>query len=401
MTEEQIAYCRSLSPDSQARLPFQKPVFADISNARLASQAMLQLMAARKIPESWLKKNLFIPDRQSLEQCTSSLVAAWKKSLIPPNIEILADACAGLGMDAFHLGEGIPELFLFEENQQRAEALGMNAAKIREGKTNISVGHMEEEKLRQLAGAGNRFLLYADPDRRDGDGGRIRGWESYRPDIREFCKILRGSGALLLLKLSPLEDPESLAAVIPETRRIILVSVHNEVKEVLMMIEFSGEEKHPVYEAVELRNSGEVFIIPIPTHLEGNPEHNHAVPGAFILDPLASLRKGRFAACMAEEGGWKCLSAAGRLFTSAFAPSTFPGRVFQIKNVYDSLAAFRREFTKTNCHVVARDFPADAEEIRKKLNLTETGIAYLFCYRNREGKNTYVHCERTNNFSAV
>ena len=392
MNEEQIAYCRNLNAEEIARLPFRKQVFRELSNAELAAQASLQQAASRKIPPQWLEKNLFIPDRQALEQCTSALVARWKQSLVPEEAEILVDASAGMGIDALHLAENIPELLLFEDHPGRAAALRRNVPVIRAAKTEITEGMLRDEVLEQLSRRGKNLLLYADPDRRDDAGGRLRGWENFRPDVRRFCQILRNSGSGFLLKLSPLEDPEELAEYLPELRRVFLVSVHNEVKEVLLYLEFSGESQSPVFEAVELRNSGDVRRILIPPFREGQPSPCQPEAGGYLLDPFASLRKGRFAACLAEERGWKCLSAKGRLYFSPGWPEDFPGRVFRIEAVFDSLNSFRNNFSGNSCHVVARDFPADAEDIRKKLRLVEAGTSFLFCYRNPSGERFFLLC---------
>jgi hypothetical protein len=394
MNEAQIRYCRSLSEEEINRLPFRNQVFENTSNAVLAKQAGLQKLAARKLPPDWLEKNILIPDRQALEQCSSALTAAWKKTMLPRHIHVMADACAGLGVDAIFLAEGIPELQLYENHPDRAEALRFNAGKIRSAKTLIQEAKLEEEQLRRLAAIGSGFLLYADPDRRDAGGSRMRSWESCQPDVRLFYRILKNSGARLLAKFSPLEDPEELANEFPGLSRAVLLSVHNEVKEVVLFWDFGAELLTPVFEAVDLKNTGEARQVRIPVELKGIPKKASPMPGYFLLDPLAGLRKGRFAACLAEEQGWMQLSARARLYTSSVKPENFPGRVFQIEAVFDSLSVFAKSFQSKSCHVVSRDFPIDAEEIRKKLGFREEGSAFLFCYTDPAGKRVFLLVER-------
>lgn len=394
MNEAQIRYCRSLSEEEINRLPFRKQVFEDASNAVLAQQAGLQKLAARKLPLEWLEKNILIPDRQALEQCSSALTAAWKKTMLPHHIRVMADASAGLGVDAFCLAEGISELQLYENHPGRAEALRSNAGKIRDAKTKIYEEPLGEEKLRILASQGSGFLLYADPDRRDAGGSRMRSWESCQPDIRLFYRILKNTGARLLVKFSPLEDPEELAIEFPGLSRAVLLSVHNEVKEVILFWDFETELPEPVFEAVDLKNTGEVMQVRIPVELKGMPKTASPLPGYFLLDPLAGLRKGRFAACLAEEQGWLQLSARARLYTSGLMPENFPGRAFRIEAVFDSLSVFAKYFQSKSCHVVSRDFPVDAEEIRKKLCFREEGSAFLFCYSDSAGKRVFLLTER-------
>jgi hypothetical protein len=395
MTEEQISYCRQINPASLAGLPFRKQIFPDITNSEIAEQANLQLIAARKLPAAWLENNIFIADRQAIEQCTSALVAVWKKSLVPKDVFRFGDACAGIGSDAFHLSEQIEELYLFENHPLRAAALRRNAPIIRQGKCWVTEGSLAPEHLRELAAAGKNFMLYADPDRREEGGRRLRGWENFRPDILPYFDILRTTGSKMLLKLSPLEDPEALAPGLPGLSAVYLVSVHNEVKEVLFYFDFDMDPAPVRFEAVELRRSGEIIRVRIPVELDGNALPGNAIAGNYLLDPLASIRKGRFASCLAEAEGWKRLSSAGRLYSSENIPEHFPGRIFRIEGVYDSPSSFRKNFRGTSCHVVSRDFPADAEEIRKKLQLKEEGDHFLFCFKDDSGKRRVVlHCLR-------
>ena len=394
MNEAQIRYCRSLSEEEINRLPFRKQVFEDTSNAVLAQQAGLQKLAARKLPLEWLEQNILIPDRQALEQCSSALTAAWKKTMLPEGITLLADASAGLGVDAIFLAEGITELQLYENHPDRAEALRFNAGKIRDAKTLIQEGSLEEEQLRRLAAMGGNFLLYADPDRRDAAGSRMRSWESCQPDIRSFYRILKNTGARLLVKFSPLEDPEELASEFPGLSRAVILSVHNEVKEVVLFWDFTDESPVPVFEAVDLKNSGGVMQVRIPVELNGVPLPAEPKPGHFLLDPLAGLRKGRFASCLAEQERWLSLSVRARLYTSGLKPENFPGRVFRIEAVFDSLSVFEKYFQSKSCHVVSRDFPVDAEEIRKKLGFREEGSSFLFCYSDPAGKRFFLLTER-------
>jgi hypothetical protein len=197
----------------------------------------------------------------------------------------------------------------------------------------------------------------------------------------------------MLIKFSPLDDPEEIAAAMPGATAVYILSLHNEVKEVLMLWDFSVMG-NTIFEAVDLRRSGEVQRIRIPVHLEGRPDFSEVRAGQFLLDPLASIRKGRFAACIAEELGWQQVSARARLYMTDSMPDEFPGRVFQLVSTYSSPSAFRKEFKGKNCHIVSRDYPASADELRKSLKLREEGEDYLFCFTDEAGQRRIVHARR-------
>jgi hypothetical protein len=282
---------------------------------------------------------------------------------------------------------------LFEPDANRAAALRYNAPSLLSAEAEVREHPLSEVELKKLAESGSGFLLYADPDRRREDGKRKVHWTECSPDVRIFHRILKDTKSRLLVKFSPMDEPEEIAQALPGVSAVYLVSVHNEVKEVLMLWDFSspGEAR---YQAVDLRRSGELQNISIPVQLEGRPIIGEARAGHFLLDPLAALRKGRFAACLAEEQGWKQLSARARLYVSESRPAGFPGRVFEILGTYVSASAFRSVFAGNSCHLVCRDFVVSAEELRKSLKLREEGEDFLFCFSDEAGQRRIVHTRR-------
>jgi hypothetical protein len=388
-----LDFCRRLEHEEAGRLPFRKTLFEGISNAWLAEQASLQRLATSKLPEWAGLDNIVFPDRQALEQCTSSLAANWKKSLLPPGIRVLADASAGLGVDAFSLAEKAERTILFEPDANRAAALRYNSTALQRADAEVKEHALSEEELKKLAEGGSGFLLYADPDRRREDGKRKVHWTECTPDVRMFHRMLKYTECRLMVKFSPMDDPEEIAEALPGVSAVHLISIHNEVKEVLMLWDFSSPVE-PCYQAVDLRRNGEVQQISIPVRLEGRPVIGQVRAGHYLLDPLASLRKGRFAVCLAEEQGWKLISARARLFVSENQPVSFPGRVFEMLGTYPSGSAFRTAFGRNSCHLVCRDSGLSADELRKSLKLREEGEDYLFCFTDEAGQRRFVHTRR-------
>lgn len=388
-----LRFCRQLRSEDLPGIPFRKPILEGVPNAWLAEQAALIQLAAGKLPDWAEMENVVYPDRQALEQCSSHLVARWKKSLLPSGVDVLADASAGLGVDAFTLGEGIRRLLVIEPDLKRAFALRYNSDSLRKGDMEVRESPLSEKELTELAVSGSRFLLYADPDRRSEEGKRKFHWTDCLPDVRIFYRILKDQGCRMMVKFSPLDDPEEINAALPGARAVYVVSVHNEVKEVLILWDFSSPGE-TVFHSVDLRRSGEVEEVLIPVHLAGRPDPGEIRSGHYLLDPRAGLRKGRFADCLAEAMGWKQVSTSARLYLSEAIPAGFPGRIFQILQEYPSPSSFRKEFAGNSCHLVARDFPVSSEDLRKKLKLREEGSDYLFCIRDDKGFRRVIHAKR-------
>ena len=80
ITEEILLFCRNISDADLKKLPFQKAVFEDVSNAWLVTQAQCYQIAKRKIPVWWAKAQVVFPDPQAVEQASSEWLARWKQT---------------------------------------------------------------------------------------------------------------------------------------------------------------------------------------------------------------------------------------------------------------------------------------------------------------------------------
>ena len=386
LNEQVIAYCKALAPGEIEKLVFKKQVFSGIPNSWIATQSSLQALAAKKIP-SWDKiPGLVYPDKEALEQCTSETVAFWKKSLVPKETALLADLSAGLGVDGFMLATEISNLVLFEPDENRAKYLVHNASKIRPSSTQVICGPASDSDLEALVAGKKSPFFYVDPDRRNVEGKRLSHWRDCQPDVSQIYAVLKNTPARLLVKFSPLDDPEEICAALLGAKEVYIVSVHNEVKEVLVLWDFSALTESTEYYACNLLRSGQIDCRKIPVQLLGRPMPGRAQKGHFLLDPWAALRKGRFSKCMAEEGGWTQISGNARLYSAADLPLFFPGRIFRIEDIIDGLSSFGKQHSGMDFHVISRNFPETAEQIRKQFKWTERGNDFIICFCNDAGE---------------
>lgn len=386
ISEEVIAFCKSLASGEREKLVFKKQVFSGIPNSWLATQSSLQALAAKKIPSWDTIPGLVYPDKEALEQCTSELVASWKKSLVPRETDLLADLSAGLGVDGFSLAADISNLVLFDPDENRAKFLVHNANKIRQLSTEVICGPATDVHLETLAEGKKCPFFYVDPDRRNVEGKRLSHWRECQPDVSRIYEVLKKTSARLLVKFSPLDDPEEICEALGGAKAVYVVSVHNEVKEVLILWDFSALTETTDYYACNLLRSGEVDCRKIPIQLLGRPLPGRAQKGHFLLDPWAALRKGRFSKCMAEEAGWTKLSGTARLFSVGDIPEFFPGRIFRIEDIIDGLSSFGKQHSGMDFHVISRNFPETAEQIRKQFKWTERGNEFIICFCNDAGE---------------
>ncbi len=397
LSPKHLAFSKNLSAADRQKLPFRKPVFPEVDNARLVEQSQLYGLAKEKLPTWWERADLIFPDRVALEQCSSELVARWKCRLIEPEIEHLIDVCAGLGVDSFFLGTNARKLTAFESDPNRARFLHHNLERLRPEGVVLKPEPFEVSSLEHINFNEEHVLVYADPDRRSAEGQRLSSWKDTRPSVQELHSFLRIRPSVLLVKLSPMDDPDEILEALPGADSVWIVSVSNEVKEVLIRWDFRKENVLPVFRVVDINKKGQYAEIEIPQEQVDSPAIGSPSPNQYLLDPWAGIRKGKSAMLLASAEKWTLLSKEARLFASLEEPLDFPGRVFQVESVFDSLAEFSRQFKSKGLHVVSRNFPQSADDMRKKYKWGESGDQFLFCFENSSGRKSIVLTHRLEN----
>jgi len=63
----------------------------------------------------------------------------------------------------------------------------------------------------------------------------------------------------------------------------------------------------------------------------------------------------------------------------------------------DSVSSFAKGLKSKSLHVVSRNFPQSADDIKKKYQWEEKGDQYLFCYQNASGQKVVLLTERMEN----
>lgn len=354
-------------------------------------------LAKDKLPLWWERGDLIFPDRVALEQCSSELLARWKSRLIEPEVDHFIDVCAGLGVDSFFLGTNARKLTAFESDANRARFLQHNLERLRPEGVVLKQEAFEVSVLEGIDFDQEPVLVYADPDRRSAEGQRLSSWKNTRPSVQELHSFLRTRPSVLLVKLSPMDDPDEILEALPGADAVWIVSVSNEVKEVLIRWDFRKENALPVFHVVDINKKGQYAEVEIPREQMDSIAFGSVATNQYLLDPWAGIRKGKSAMLLASAEKWTLLSKEARLFSCPEEPLDFPGRVFQVESVFDSLAEFSRQFKSKGLHVVSRNFPQSSDDIRKKYKWEESGDRFLFCFENSSGRKSIVLTSRLEN----
>ncbi|MCC6459230.1 MAG: hypothetical protein IT260_02090 [Saprospiraceae bacterium] len=339
--------------------------------------AVAQIEALRKVQHkipSWYRFDLEFPAQLSLEQASSEATARFKAALIPSGRH-MADLTGGMGVDAFFFAQAFEQLTYVERNPALAALARQNFAAL--GATGIRV--VEADTLDFLQQDSASFdLIYLDPARRDAPGRRVFQLSDCQPDILAIQATLLQKAPKVLLKTAPMLDLQQAVAQLGTVTHIWVVSVDNEVKEVLYLLE--NEAPPPADIPVEAVCLGE----PTRSFVFSRAEEQSAgvafsAPLDYLYEPDAALLKAGAFKCLAQRFGLYKLHPNTHLYTSTQALPDWPGRAFRVEAVlkYDRRAV-QAALPDGRANVAVRNFPDTAEAVRKKLGLKDGGAGYLF-----------------------
>ena len=339
---------------NRGRDPLEVALDRNTPHARLvATQVKYLARAEAKLP-SYAAAQCILPPL-AFEQASSEACAAHKRIAGGA----VLDLTCGLGADAFFLARRFRRVVTLERDQTLARIAAENFRRL--GATNIEVVNTSAEAY--LAQPGLHFdWVYADPDRRSGDGRKLVRLEDCSPDILSLMPLIGRTSGRLCVKNSPLFDIGEALRLFPGAR-VEAVSLGDECKEVVIYADGTG----PGITATAL-GRGSFTATPAQA---GAPPH----PGAFEPDryrwlvvPDVALQKARLAR-LHLRGKADIWSENGYGFATE-RPEGIIGKVFAIERIepYDP-RRLKRAFKGRGAELMKRDFPFAAEELGRRLGV--------------------------------
>ena len=309
-----------------------------------------------------------------------------------PRYELL-DMTAGLGIDFICMAKALSthgkDCVAVEFNPEKADALrenllvtGLSEAVVVNGDSMDYISGMPDNSIR---------LLFADPARRGEMNSRIYNPSDCIPDVVGRWENLLNKADWVMVKNSPLLDLRRALEIFPDTVRIVVTSVRNECKEVVVIARRNG-----IFEGVECIN---LLSSPSDQTTDSNPSQRIFIPsslwhedssgtpiadaddlkeGAWIYEPNASLMKARPWAILCRNfGSLKKLSPNCNLFLSAEPHPVFPGRRLRIMSLPDGKAE-RKALKGARWNVATRNYPLRPEELARKLGVKYGGDGFIY-----------------------
>ena len=408
-------------------------------------QIQARQVLSKKLP-SWAENDeLIFPKKLSLEQCSSELTAKYKASLSTELVEerlstkehentrkgfsedscglvdkerVLVDLTGGMGVDTAFLSDNFDKTFYVEMQEELCEIAKHNFKVLNK---NIEVVNDNAEHFLTICGEVD--CIYLDPARRDEYGRKMVSLHDCSPDVVELHDLLLEKAKRVLIKVSPMLDIEMVKKELKDISAIHVVAVRNECKEVLISQRTTDNGQQSVgvsqnlsVSATDLRE-GWNFTFFEEEELDAQWTLADGI-GKYLYEPGVACMKAGCFKLLSQRYGLDKLHRNSHLYTSDELISDFPGRIFEVMEVFPFDKKTKKEISsrcqqttdngqqtlsivelkptansqqpkakdqqptaksqQPKASVATRNFPLSAEELKKNLGVQDGGEYYVF-----------------------
>ncbi len=405
LTEKEIEFIVKNEGTDPTRLLLGASKYPDIDVGLCVSCIESRRKLKTKLPLWYSNPSLLYPFPLSAEQCSSQATGEFKREIISGilsgSIGVTgADLTGGMGVDSFFLSQLCQNggcFHYFERNSTLCKATEYNFSKL--GKRGVEFHNLEIGSgiISELPGAPFDFI-FIDPARRSRSdkSTKVISLDDYEPDITGLKGELFKISPIIMAKVSPMADIRLNLKLLPETRQIYVVSVDNECKELLFLLESPKAEILPdvAITAVNIKTKGgsrESFSFTLQE--EENAEVKYASEvGQYLYEPNRSILKSGAFRLISSRFNLLKLASSTHLYTSGSLREDFPGKCYRICDCIDfnkkSIKKLAAEYP--NADITARNFPIDTNALKKMSGIKDGGNKHLFATTLESGKKVII-----------
>jgi hypothetical protein len=327
-----------------------------------------------KVPVFYNSESVIYPAQLSLEQSSSESTAQYKSSIC--NGDSLVDLTGGFGVDCFFMSEQFKQVTYVEHQKELCE-LALHNFRVF-NRNQIQVIHSETEKF--LEDMDHVDWIYIDPARRNPNGKKVVVLSDCEPDVSVLYPLLLIKATRVMMKLSPMMDISAAIRDLPNTDEIHIISVENECKEVLLILNQTVRNNIKV-KTINFGKNKDNQLFEYYLDDESNAEISiSSKVDKYLYEPNAAIMKSGAFKLIGNRFQIHKLNKNTHLYTSNELFTEFPGRIFEVTGQQGiskkELKNLVLRIPKANISI--RNFPLSVDEIRKKLTIRDGGDVYLF-----------------------
>lgn len=334
--------------------------------------------AREKLPEWANNSDVIYPPYLSMEQCSSEFTARRKADFFLGNS--ILDMTGGMGVDAYFISKHVDHYTLVEQQAKLAAIDVHNFKKL--GQDNIKV--ITRDSVDVLNEGKKYDIIYIDPARRKDTrfdkNSRAFFLEDFRPNVISIYDQLFKCSPNVIIKLAPMLDIRAVEEQLPDTKEIVVIAYKNEVKELLVILSKRDRPRKLIAINILHSNMEEQYFEILEPEAIAIPLANYK---KYVYEPNKAILKLQLQNHVGQIHDLEKLDEFTHFFTSEELLKEFPGRIFEVKDELPMKPkSFKSKFTSNRAHVISRNHPLSAEQVRNRFNLTAAGNDYLIACTN-------------------
>ena len=361
------------------KLILKKTVFDGISNTELVEQIQGKAVCEKKLPTWFSTPDIYFPKKIAIEQCSSEKTAAYKSSLIKG--DSLLDLTGGFGVDSYYFSKTSKQVTHLEQQVELSRIAEHNAnvlgAKSIEFLAKDGIAFLEES---------NRMwdVLYIDPSRRVASQKVVK-LADCEPNVLDLYTKLASKCNHIWIKAAPLLDIKLALIELNNVHSVHVVSVGNELKELLFHINTQAECQNPTIYCLQLTDvQTHHFSFTYKEEQQSAPA-TCAASKTYLYEPNAAwLKAGCFKLIAARYGLIK-LHQHTHLYTSDTLIADFPGKIFTIIANW-TYTEFGKTIPVKQANCISRNFPLQVAALQKRHKIKDGGNSSLFFITDHTGQ---------------
>ena len=384
-TAVQIFIVKHLGADTIHML-FGKSPFSDVSTRELVEQIESKKRCEKKLPLWYATPGIYYPPKLAIEQASSQVTAQYKSQLVKG--ERILDITGGFGVDAYYFSLRVQQVVHCETNEALSIIAQHNAKVFQANNMFFHKG----SGMEYLKNSDEQFdTIYLDPSR------RIKTQKVFRlsdcePDVFANRDILDQANARIIIKTSPLLDLKSGLADLKNVSEVHIVSVRNECKELLWVIDPDFQDGETIINCVSIDKNEHIEIFRFQLSEEKQCQDVPlSGPLTFIYEPDVALLKGGCFKLITKKFSLLKLHQHSHLYTSEILNTHFIGRKYRLEQSW-SYKSFMKEKPIKQANIISRNFPLSADELKKKHLLKDGGNTYLLFTKEHQNQLIVLAC---------
>jgi hypothetical protein len=288
-------------------------------------------------------------------------------------------------VDFFHLSQGFEKGIYCEQQPELFEIARHNLSTLHPHKFEFTNG----DGLEFLRKTELQFdLIYADPARRGTGNQKLYKLQDCEPNVADAWALLQRKSDHILLKVSPMLDLTQAWTELPEIQKITVVSVRNEVKELLLHWEKAKMGAPKKISVVDLESG--ILPFEFEPSAEEQAHSKFAEASKYLIEPLAGILKAGAFNLFGERFGLHKLERNSHLYTGDAFSAGIPGRIFEVvQEISPKKQEVKTLFPSGKVNVICRNYSTGAEELKKKLGVKDGGDDFLIGTKTATGYKLY------------